>query len=418
MSESVIEVRDISKRYRVGVHKKSNTLAEHLKDSILYPIKNFQRISNLRKFSDENDPTIYWALRDINFDVKEGEVLGIVGHNGAGKSTLLKILSRITEPTTGRASIKGRVSALLEVGTGFHHELTGRDNIYMNGTILGMRKKEIDRKFDEIVAFSGIERHIDTPVKFYSSGMTVRLAFSVAAHLEPEILIIDEVLAVGDAEFQKKCLGKMEDVAHQGRTVLFVSHNLTAVKNLCTRALLLKQGKIIKIDTPESVVNSYLSDKLFAHREGIEIEKLTDDGFVKMHQISLTSSLGLNNFDISKSFTLCLEVSILKTFDFEVNFNLFFKDGSNTMVFVINSTPQQFPIGSYKVNFEIPANFLNDNTYSLDAMVVYNDKAALNIPDAFSINGVELNRKGAWFGKYPGLIRPKTIGAKIEKING
>ncbi|MEO0333895.1 MAG: ABC transporter ATP-binding protein, partial [Bacteroidota bacterium] len=200
----------------------------------------------------------FWALKDISFEVKRGEAIGIIGKNGAGKSTLLKVLSRITEPTTGRIAIDGRVSSLLEVGTGFHPELTGRENVFLNGTILGMSRTEVKAKFDEIVDFSGVEKFLDTPVKRYSSGMKVRLAFAVAAHLEPEILIIDEVLAVGDAEFQKKCLGKMEDVTGEGRTVLFVSHNMAAVKALCSRAILIKQGQVVTAGEIESVVASYL----------------------------------------------------------------------------------------------------------------------------------------------------------------
>ena len=200
-----------------------------------------------------------WALKDVSFEVKHGEVLGLIGRNGAGKSTLLKILSRITEPTAGRAEIHGRVGSLLEVGTGFHRELTGRENIYLNGAILGMRKAEIDRKFDEIVAFAEVEKFLDTPVKRYSSGMYVRLAFAVAAHLEPEILLVDEVLAVGDAAFQKKCLGKMDAVAKEGRTVLFVSHNMAAVSRLCARALWIDQGQVKHLSSPEEVVAAYLA---------------------------------------------------------------------------------------------------------------------------------------------------------------
>ncbi|MCA9896469.1 MAG: ABC transporter ATP-binding protein, partial [Anaerolineae bacterium] len=199
-----------------------------------------------------------WALKDVSFEVKRGEVVGIVGRNGAGKSTLLKILSRITEPTSGHAEIHGRVGSLLEVGTGFHPELTGRENIYMNGAILGMRRSEIDRQFDEIVAFAEIERFLDTPVKRYSSGMHVRLAFAVAAHLEPEILLVDEVLAVGDVEFQRKCLGKMEDVAQGGRTVIFVSHNMAAVKDLCQRAFLLKEGELEFVGSVDATIRRYL----------------------------------------------------------------------------------------------------------------------------------------------------------------
>lgn len=269
MGNTVIEVESLSKRYRIGVQQQADTFAQQVKQTLAYPIRNFRRIASLTKFAGDEDPSVFWALRDINFQVREGEVLGIIGHNGAGKSTLLKLLSQITEPTGGRVKIKGRVSALLEVGTGFHPELTGRDNVYMNGTILGMRKKEIDLKFEEIVEFSGVKKHIDTPLKFYSSGMKVRLAFAVAAHLEPEILVIDEVLAVGDAEFQKKCLGKMEDVANEGRTVLFVSHDMPAVSALCTRGIMLKGGNLVYSGEVKDVVNRYLDQQTEAANAGL-----------------------------------------------------------------------------------------------------------------------------------------------------
>ena len=218
------------------------------------------RIRSLFGRNESSAKEEFWALQDISFEIKEGEAIGVIGRNGAGKSTLLKILSRITEPTRGRFEINGRVSSLLEVGTGFHMELTGRENIYLNGTILGMRRTEIKQKLDEIIAFSGVEQFLDTPVKHYSSGMKVRLAFSVAAHLEPEVLIIDEVLAVGDAEFQKKCLGKMEEVSKkEGRTVLFVSHNMAAVEELCGKGILLENGRIVKIGASGDVVNSYIT---------------------------------------------------------------------------------------------------------------------------------------------------------------
>lgn len=258
MSDTIIKVEKISKRYRIGLQeKKADTFTQQMVNVLKYPIDNFRKIKNLGKFQEEEEEGVHWALKDVSFEVKQGEVLGIIGKNGAGKSTLLKILSKITEPTSGRIEMNGRVAALLEVGTGFHPELTGRENIYMNGTILGMTKKEIDRKLEEIIEFSGVEKYIDTPVKFYSSGMRVRLGFSVAAHLEPEILIIDEVLAVGDFEFQKKCLGKMEEVAGGGRTVLFVSHNMGAVKELCHNALILEKGKVVKYGTSELMVANY-----------------------------------------------------------------------------------------------------------------------------------------------------------------
>lgn len=259
MSDTVISVRDLSKRFRIGTKESSaDSLLQSIAHSLAAPFRNYNNLKKLTRF-DKEDETVFWALKDINFEVKQGEVLGIIGHNGAGKSTLLKILSRITEPTSGEVKLKGRVSSLLEVGTGFHPDLTGRENVFMNGTILGMTKKEIDRKFDEIIEFSGVEQYIDTPVKFYSSGMKVRLGFAVAAHLEPEILIVDEVLSVGDIGFQRKCIGKMNEVAGSGRTVLFVSHNMAAVENLCTTGLLLDHGKTIFLGSVRDTVRQYIS---------------------------------------------------------------------------------------------------------------------------------------------------------------
>ncbi len=256
---NVIEVKGLSKKYRIGkADKRADTLTGALLNGLRSPIQNLRNIRNLSQL-DRDEDSVSWALRDVSFDVSEGEVLGIIGHNGAGKSTLLKILSRITEPSDGEVRIHGRVAALLEVGTGFHPELTGRENIYMNGTILGMRKKEIDLKLDEIIDFSGVEKHLDTPVKFYSSGMRVRLGFSVAAHLDPEILIVDEVLAVGDAEFQRKCLGKMSEVAHCGRTILFVSHNMQAISTITGSCMLLYQGQLKRYGKTSAIVNEYLT---------------------------------------------------------------------------------------------------------------------------------------------------------------
>ncbi len=246
MPDTAIRVENLSKAYRIGLKEQTpDTLAGAVASWMRSPLRNFNNLRRLNTFQTNGEAEdIIWALKDVSFDVSEGEVLGIIGRNGAGKSTLLKVLSRITDPTSGKATIRGRVSSLLEVGTGFHPELTGRENIYMNGTILGMSKREIDCKFDEIVEFSGVKRFLDTPIKRYSSGMKVRLAFSVAAHLDPEILIIDEVLAVGDAQFQKRCLGKMQTVARSGRTVLFVSHNLGAVKEMCQTGIVLAGGRI------------------------------------------------------------------------------------------------------------------------------------------------------------------------------
>jgi lipopolysaccharide transport system ATP-binding protein len=266
VGNTAIRAEGLGKLYRIGERQKYKALRDTLTNAVYSPFRIIRsKLQGLPKDSQENSSV--WALKDVSFEINQGEVVGVIGRNGAGKSTLLKILSRITEPTEGFVDIQGRVGSLLEVGTGFHPELTGRENIYLNGSIIGMKKAEIDRKFDEIVDFAEIEQFLDTAVKFYSSGMYMRLAFSVAAHLEPEILLVDEVLAVGDTEFQKKCLGKMDSVAKEGRTVLFISHNMPAVRMLCQRGLLFEAGRLILTDTSAGCVNSYLSMNLSAQRK-------------------------------------------------------------------------------------------------------------------------------------------------------
>ena len=290
MSDAIISVEGLGKRYRIS-HQGQGQPYVALRDVIAQKLKapfQFMRRSQKSEASgqtsDLRPPTSgkssedFWALKDVSFEVKQGEVVGIIGRNGAGKSTLLKILSRITEPSEGRVHIKGRVASLLEVGTGFHNELTGRENIFLNGAILGMHRAEIKRKFDEIVAFSEVEQFLDTPVKRYSSGMYVRLAFAVAAHLEPEILIVDEVLAVGDAEFQKKCLGKMKDVASGGRTVLFVSHNMTTIRRLCSRCLILADGKASASMMIDDAINHYHAVASIASKSTVEVESQKRNG--------------------------------------------------------------------------------------------------------------------------------------------
>lgn len=254
---TAISVQGISKMYRIGASHPSGTLRESVAETVSRPIRRLQARLHGEPLADRDD--IFWALNDVSFEVQHGEVLGLIGRNGAGKSTLLKILSGITEPTGGRAELRGRVGSLLEVGAGFHPELTGRENVFLNGAILGMSRAEIRRKFDEIVAFAEIDQFLDTPVKRYSSGMFVRLAFAVAAHLEPEILLVDEVLAVGDVAFQKKCLGKMDDVARAGRTIIFVSHNVGAIRALCSRAILLRGGRVISDGAAAETVAEYLN---------------------------------------------------------------------------------------------------------------------------------------------------------------
>jgi len=291
MSDVVIKSENLGKRYTIGhqVGRSGDTTFREVM------VQNVRNLWNKTKDLATGKPIIQgdtqeevWALKDVSFEIKRGEAVGIIGRNGAGKSTLLKILSRITEPTEGRVTIRGRVASLLEVGTGFHSELTGRENIYLNGTILGMTRSEIKRKFDEIVSFSEVERYIDTPVKRYSSGMYVRLAFAVAAHLEPEILVIDEVLAVGDIKFQKKCLGKMEDVTHEGRTVLFVSHNMASIKVLCSSGILLENGQIITCNSANHCINEYITMGLGSGSIVSHVEE--QDPLVKINTIHVNGS--------------------------------------------------------------------------------------------------------------------------------
>jgi lipopolysaccharide transport system ATP-binding protein len=328
MSEPAIRVENLGKKYIIG-HQKSGDLRSSISNKLN------DLLGRTNGTTEE-----FWALRDVSFEVQPGEAVGIIGRNGAGKSTLLKILSRITDPTTGRFEINGRVSSLLEVGTGFHQELTGRENIYLNGTILGMKRSEIKAKFDQIVDFSGVEKFLDTPVKHYSSGMKVRLAFSVAAHLEPEILIVDEVLAVGDAEFQKKCLGKMDEVSKgEGRTILFVSHNLAAVSQLCKRGVLLKQGELVGIGQSEDIISSYISQTKVGINNGaslINLDLRKGSGQFKVERIRMVNDLGL-------------PISIARTGSeliFEIQFNrtIHLNEGSFRIDFAID-TEQDMRVG-------------------------------------------------------------------------
>jgi lipopolysaccharide transport system ATP-binding protein len=309
MSNTAIKVENLSKIYRlgeIGTGTISRDMERWFKTKVLKQEDPFLKIGESNDRASKGNSDIVYSLRDINFEINQGDAVGIIGRNGAGKSTLLKILSRVTTPTTGRINIKGRVASLLEVGTGFHPELTGRENIYLNGAILGMRKREIDRKLDEIIDFSGVERYIDTPVKRYSSGMYVRLAFAVAAHLESEILIVDEVLAVGDAEFQKKCLGKMGEVSKgEGRTVLFVSHNMAAVQSLCNSGVLLSEGKLILQSNVADVINNY--NKVSRYLD-IDFDSFSNE-HINLIKIYCLDDLGLqrDTFSMDESFNIVLE---------------------------------------------------------------------------------------------------------------
>jgi len=304
---TIIQVKHLSKKYKIGMDRGYKTFSESVINLLKSPLKT---IKNIRKHND-----IFWALKEINFEVNHGEILGIIGRNGAGKSTLLKILSRITQPTEGEIVLRGRVGSLLEVGTGFHPELTGRENIYFNGAILGMKKQEIENKFDEIVEFSGVRKFLDTPLKRYSSGMQVRLAFSVAAHMDPEILLIDEVLAVGDIQFQQKCLNKMKEVTSIGRTVLFISHNMNAIRRLCDKVILLEQGQVIKIGDTETICAEYEKQSLETLSKLINpvIRDQSAKGYregPKMAKIELRNKKGnlQNNYSYGDSFDLIINL--------------------------------------------------------------------------------------------------------------
>ena len=311
----ILKAENISKQYRLG-QVGTGTLSDDMK-RWWYRVRGkedpFLKIGDTNDRSTKGESDYVWALQDINFEVQQGEVLGIIGKNGAGKSTLLKILSRVTTPTTGEIKTRGRIASLLEVGTGFHPELTGRENIYLNGAILGMTKAEINAKEDEIIAFSGCERYVDTPVKRYSSGMRVRLAFAVAAFLEPDILVIDEVLAVGDADFQKKAVGKMQDISRgEGRTVLFVSHNMAAVKSLCTRALVLEHGRMVFEGTTDAAVSYYLRDGGSLEHQRIFKGEAYNNTLFELHQLSVVckNNKNVNILQADQEITVCIELNL------------------------------------------------------------------------------------------------------------
>ena len=414
MNNTVIKVEDLSKQYRLG-SVGTGSLAHDLNRTwhrVRGKTDPYLMIGEENERTQKGSSDYVWALKDINFDVNHGDVLGIIGRNGAGKSTLLKILSRTTSPTTGSVKIKGRVASLLEVGTGFHPELSGRENIFLNGAILGMSKQEIKNKFDEIVDFAGVERYIDTPVKRYSSGMYVRLAFGVAAHLEPEILIVDEVLAVGDAEFQKKALGKMKDVSTKdGRTVLFVSHNMTAIKNLCPRCIFMNNGGIKLIGDTEKVMNNYLS-----HHTNSSLKQYCDDpdaapgnDKVKMKRIEVLP--GLSNIDEP----ITIHTPIIIEFEFwnyaegvSINLSMHLYTINGECVFNVGSPATKLSKGLHKGVCEIPGNLLNDGLYTVSMMVVGEGAYALyNFEDTVSFEVTEKRAGSNWHGKHPGFVRPQ-----------
>jgi len=426
-SDIAIKVENLGKCYRIGLKEDMHdTFGKYIFNFLKSPFENYRKYRSLYKFDDidpnqtNHSPDILWALRDVSFEVKAGEVVGIIGVNGAGKSTLLKILSKITVPTGGRATIRGRVSSLLEVGTGFHPELTGRDNVYLNGTILGMRKKEIDRKFDQIVDFSGVEKFIDTPVKRYSSGMKVRLAFAVAAHLEPEILIIDEVLAVGDASFQKKCMDKMKDVGQQGRTVLFVSHNMPAVTRLCPRTILLNAGKVQMDDVSSRVVSAYMhfGKAAKAERTWEDIQEAPGDEVLRLCSVRIRTKDGQVSeaVDIRQSIGIEMEYEVLKPgCELLAYYHVVNEEGVKAFE-TLDSDPvwrrRARPIGRYVSRAWIPGNLLSEGMYfiapgirTLDPSIRrfrVDDAVAFQVVDSMDGDSARVD----YTGNLSGVVRP------------
>ena len=411
----IIRVENVSKRYRLGANQAPQmTFRETMMSAVKYPVRALRRNGAPKK-----DDTTLWALKDVGFEVMPGEVLGIIGRNGAGKSTLLKVLSRITEPTTGKIELYGRVGSLLEVGTGFHPELTGRENIFLNGAILGMRQGEIAKKFDEIVDFAEVEQFIDTPVKFYSSGMYTRLAFAVAANLEPEILIVDEVLAVGDAEFQKKCLGKMKSVSDtEGRTVIFVSHNMTAVQSLCTKAISLHKGQVRETGDVGKVINDYLSkeEKNEYERSWATPEEAPGGDTVKIKSIRLAPQLSseYDVIDVRTPLDIHFEFWNLEAGQ-EINLSFHLYNFKGDCIMNVASAVKRLDTGVCRGKLSIPGNFLNDDSYYLSTMIVKDTSVPLfNLEEAISFIVEDYRVGTAWHGKWMGAVRPTFLDFTLE----
>lgn len=426
MPDTVISVENVGKQYRLR-HLASGgyrTFREMIAEKVAGLLRPAPKVA------DEE----FWALKDVSFSVRQGEVVGIIGRNGAGKSTLLKVLSRITQPTTGRVRIQGRVASLLEVGTGFHPELSGRENIFLNGAILGMGRDEIRAKFDEIVAFAEVEKFLDTPVKRYSSGMYMRLAFAVAAHLEPEILIVDEVLAVGDADFQKKCLGRMATVSRSGRTVLFVSHNINAILQMCSRCVLLEQGRVAVEGRTAEVVGKYLSSGSSQAGERRWDDRASAPGFegvVFLRAIRCVDSHGQvrNEFDVTEDFQIEVEYEVLRE-QYCLNIHLYFyNEHGQTVMVAMDAADSLYasrpnPPGRYRGACRIPGNLLNEGTLRVEYLVTTLPSMGLHVtvPDAVFLTMTDDRRpggtRGQWVRPWPvAVVRPK-LKWTVEPVSG
>jgi lipopolysaccharide transport system ATP-binding protein len=422
MSELAIRAVGLGKQYHINhlTYLGRKSFRESVVDLLAMPARRVGRLLRAKTTREDETTEIFWALQDASFEIKRGEIVGIIGRNGAGKSTLLKVLSRITEPSVGRAEIYGRMGSLLEVGTGFHPELTGRENIFLSGAILGMAKADIDRQFDEIVAFSEIERFLDTPVKYYSSGMYVRLGFAVAAHLEPEILVVDEVLAVGDAQFQKKCLAKMEDVRQGGRTVIFVSHNLSAVTRICQRVILLDAGRVAADGPASDVVSSYLTGGLgtMAAREWPDIKTAPGKDIVRLRaaRVRVREGQVTDAIDIRESVGIEMEFETLQPgYLILPHFHMWNEEGVCVMG-ALDLDPtwrrKRRPVGRWVTTGWIPGNFLAEGTAFVDIAIIVTEPVMEQVWEpsliAFQVVGSTDGdtHRGDWAGHVPGVVRP------------
>lgn len=449
MSHTVIKVENLSKKYVIRHQEKGSGdgLRHVIQDAISAPFRALRRKTpqssnpsnlNLQSLGASGHTSLvthhsseeFWALKNVSFEIKRGEVVGIIGRNGAGKSTLLKTLSRITEPTKGKVHIKGRIASLLEVGTGFHPELTGRENVFLNGAILGMTRAEVKRKFDGIVDFAGVEKFLDTPVKRYSSGMYVRLAFAVAAHLEPEILVVDEVLAVGDAEFQKKCLGKMKDVAGHGRTVLFVSHNMAAVNNLCTKAVMLDGGRIVHDGETSQVVGHYLNSGLETSGELIfpNPEEAPGNERVRLKAVRIISEEKITS-DVMLDQGCRIEIDYINNAEnlpLAASIHLLDKMGTEVLASVNWHSAnlirddwfgKGFPKGVFRSACTVPPNFLNENYYSIRVVILSNNShIELFTGEIIGFNTHDTGEmRKEYTGHWLGVVRPK-LAWKTERL--
>ena len=414
----IIKVENLSKRYQIGgLDAGYVTFRETLAQAIVSPLK---RLRGKRPATTES----FWALKDINFTVQQGEMVGLIGHNGAGKSTLLKVLSRITTPTIGRTEVYGRIGSLLEVGTGFHPDLTGRENVFLNGTILGIGRAEITRRFDEIIEFSGIEQFIDTPVKWYSSGMYLRLAFAVAAHLDTEVLIMDEVLAVGDTAFQQKCMDKMHEIREQGRTILFVSHSMSAVTRLCNRAILFDKGQMVKDGTALQVVNEYMGEslKVSSRREWPVLEDAPGNEIVRLREVRVRDESGqtAETIDIRSPTGIEFTFDVLKPGSVILpKIDLFTESGAHLFSAHDVSSEWRYqprPVGRHVSTAWLPGDFLSEGNLLVQASLVSHVPATILHAQESNVVTFQVidhqhkdSARGDYVGHIPGLIRPKLI---------